>query len=47
MNGVLNMRKVTNILWDTDDIDDIENDTTMLTPENFPKHLIHHKSQDY
>ncbi|MBO5254477.1 MAG: DNA polymerase III subunit alpha [Opitutales bacterium] len=28
----------------SDDIDDIENDTTMLTPENFPKHLIHHKT---
>ncbi|MBE6413579.1 MAG: DNA polymerase III subunit alpha [Verrucomicrobiaceae bacterium] len=27
-----------------DDIDDIENDTSMLTPENFPKHLIHHKT---
>lgn len=27
-----------------DDIDDIENDTTLLTPENFPKNLIHHKT---
>lgn len=27
-----------------DDIDDIENDTSILTPENFPKNLIHHKT---
>ena len=27
-----------------DDIDDIENDASMLSPENFPKNLIHHKT---
>ena len=27
-----------------DDIDDIENDTSVLTPENFPQNLIHHKT---
>ena len=27
-----------------DDIDDIENDTTLLTPANYPKNLIHHKT---